>query len=266
MRVTIYYLYHSGFALCFDDCTVVCDYFEDSRGQEEGILHDEILKRPLPLYVLATHFHPDHFSKEIFSFLKVKPETHYILSRDIYKRRKNLLPTESLDQIAFLKEGESLNTPHFRVKAFGSTDSGVSFLLEKDGHSFFHAGDLNNWYWIEESGNDDKTQDGSQKTLSFEDAAYCREMEEKFLTIVHAIKAEAHELDVVCFPVDLRLGGEFLRGPTQFVGMIPCTYFVPMHFKDCYGTATPFKGIAEGMGAHFVDIQRRGQIFELDLS
>ncbi|HIV16337.1 MAG TPA: MBL fold metallo-hydrolase [Candidatus Avisuccinivibrio pullicola] len=264
MHVTLYYLYHSGFALCFDDCTVVCDYFEDSRGQEEGIFHDAILKRPVPLYVLATHFHPDHFSGAIFSFLKEQPDTHYLLSRDIYKRRRNLLPAVASAQIAFLKEGESLDTPYFKVKAFGSTDSGVSFLLQKDGHSFFHAGDLNNWYWSEQ----DNTHDAkgcAGKTLSFEDAAYCRTMEEKFLTIVHAIKAEAHGLDVVCFPVDPRLGGEFLRGPTQFVGMIPCTYFVPMHFRDLYGTATPFKGIAESTGARFVDIQSRGQAFELDL-
>lgn len=32
-----------------------------------------------------------------------------------------------------------------KVKAFDSTDEGLSYLVEMDGIRIFHAGDLNNW-------------------------------------------------------------------------------------------------------------------------
>ncbi|MEI3154718.1 MAG: hypothetical protein V8S95_06185 [Odoribacter sp.] len=38
-----------------------------------------------------------------------------------------------------------------RIKAFGSTDIGISFLIDIDNIRIFHAGDLNNWHWEEES-------------------------------------------------------------------------------------------------------------------
>lgn len=38
-----------------------------------------------------------------------------------------------------------------KVKAFDSTDEGLSYLVEMDGIRIFHAGDLNNWHWREES-------------------------------------------------------------------------------------------------------------------
>ena len=38
-----------------------------------------------------------------------------------------------------------------RIQAFGSTDVGISFLIHLQGKSIFHAGDLNNWHWSEES-------------------------------------------------------------------------------------------------------------------
>ena len=56
------YLYHSGFALCFDKFSVLIDYYEDSMGTQTGFVHDHLVKRPGPLYILASHFHADHFS------------------------------------------------------------------------------------------------------------------------------------------------------------------------------------------------------------
>ncbi len=39
-----------------------------------------------------------------------------------------------------------------QVKAYGSTDTGVSYAITlTDGSVIFHAGDLNDWHWSEES-------------------------------------------------------------------------------------------------------------------
>ncbi len=36
------------------------------------------------------------------------------------------------------------------IRAYGSTDLGVSFYVEAEGKRFFHAGDLNDWHWNQE--------------------------------------------------------------------------------------------------------------------
>ena len=45
----------------------------------------------------------------------------------------------------------STKTKIIRIEAFGSTDVGISFLIDLQGVRLFHAGDLNNWHWSEES-------------------------------------------------------------------------------------------------------------------
>lgn len=84
MDMELTYIYHSGFALSGDGFTVIMDYYRDSEdgqaqadlnrlmdgtfsnqeaGMPEGIVHSELLRRPGKLYVLASHFHPDHLIK-----------------------------------------------------------------------------------------------------------------------------------------------------------------------------------------------------------
>ena len=64
--MTLDYIYHSGFAIEAEGVTVIIDYYKDSSETEHnrGIVHDYLLQRPGKLYVLATHFHPDHFNRE----------------------------------------------------------------------------------------------------------------------------------------------------------------------------------------------------------
>ena len=64
------YIYHSGFAIEAEGVTVIIDYYKDSSETERdrGIVHDYLLNRLGKLYVLSTHFHPDHFNREILSW------------------------------------------------------------------------------------------------------------------------------------------------------------------------------------------------------
>ena len=80
------YIYHSGFAIEAEEVTILIDYYKDSSETEHnrGIVHDYLLKRPGKLYVLATHFHPDHFNREILSWKEQRPDIIYIFSKDIY--------------------------------------------------------------------------------------------------------------------------------------------------------------------------------------
>ena len=56
-------------------------------------------------------------------------------------------------------------------------------------------------------------------------------------------------MDVVMFPVDPRLGTEYMRGARQFVEQIKTSIFVPMHFDEAYDKAAAFLPIAQKNGA-----------------
>ena len=124
------YLYHSGFALLFDRMTVVFDFYEDSLGPNSGCLHSDLLRRPVPLYVLASHFHADHFNPHIFSWREQKADVRYILSKDIWRHRRSCC--RDVEAHWLIKDG-TYTDDLLSVRAFGSTDVGVSFLLETEG-------------------------------------------------------------------------------------------------------------------------------------
>lgn len=65
------YIYHSGFAIEAEGVTLIIDYYKDSSETElnKGIVHDRLLQRPGKLYVLASHFHPDHFNREVLTWI-----------------------------------------------------------------------------------------------------------------------------------------------------------------------------------------------------
>ena len=109
------YIYHSGFALEAEGVTVIIDYYKDSSEAEHsrGIVHDYLLQKPGKLYVLATHFHPDHFNREILTWKEQRPDIHYIFSKDILKSHR----AQAEDAI-YIKKGDA---PHrcFRFDGCG---------------------------------------------------------------------------------------------------------------------------------------------------
>ena len=69
------YIYHSGFALEADGFSILIDYFKDSDPDPaKGYVRSELLKRAGTLYILASHFHPDHFLQKQSSCLQ-NPES-----------------------------------------------------------------------------------------------------------------------------------------------------------------------------------------------
>lgn len=236
------YLYHSGFALLGDGFTIVFDYFEDSDRGAEGVLHRELLQRPGKFYVLASHFHADHFNREVLAWKAQRPDIIYIFSKDILRRRR-----ASAGDAVWLKKGEVYQDETIRVQACGSTDVGVSFLVEAEGKKIFHAGDLNNWHWMDESSE-----------------AEWRGYEKNYLHELEYILRYTKEVDVAMFPVDPRLGKEYMRGPCQFVEQIKTSIFVPMHFDEAYSAAAAFAPIAEAHGAKPIVLLERGQKVSVD--
>lgn len=240
MRLT--YIYHSCYLIETEKCNLVFDYFKDSGEKPgTGIIHDRILRDPKPLYVFASHFHPDHFNRDILQWVFFHKDITYIFSKDILEHHK-AGPADA----HFLEKGEEYRDDLLYVKAFGSTDVGGSFLLELDGKRVFHAGDLNNWHWKDES---------TAAEVAEAEAFYERELTD--------VANGAGRLDLAMFPIDPRLGTDFMLGAIQFVGRIPVKTIVPMHFGEAYDKIASFDSYAKAAGTVYPKITKKGQSITL---
>ena len=213
------YLDHSGFMVTLPGVVLVFDYYRDPANA----LHKELeAHKDYEVVFLVSHHHPDHFNNEIFDLAQNHKRT-FVLSDDIFSK---LVPDKGL-QVAWLKAGDpSVSLPGgLSVKAFGSTDAGVSYAVtDADGNVIFHAGDLNDWHWEAES-----TQKEVEKAHN------------AFEVIANRIAAEIPQMKIVMFPVDTRLGADMGRGAREFTAKVKVANFFPMHFRKQSDGACDFK-------------------------
>jgi len=239
MKLT--YLFHSGFVIEGNGYAIVIDYYKDTdKTKRKGFVHDELLKRKEKLYVLASHFHPDHFNPEVLEWKAQRPDIVYLLSKDILQQQ---LAREN--DAVYLEKGEHFEDENIRVDAFGSTDSGDSFVIRAEGKTIFHAGDLNSWHWMDES-----TREEAENA------------ELAFLSELEDIANNTGHFDLAMFPVDPRMGTKFSMGAHQFVARIKTDIFVPMHFWQRPMEIEDFSTIAEIFGSRFVLLSEGGQSIE----
>ncbi|MCD8263730.1 MAG: MBL fold metallo-hydrolase [Tannerellaceae bacterium] len=232
------YIYHSGFAISGSNFSILIDYFKDTNAPAKtGYVKEKLLTSGKPLYILSSHFHPDHFNQKVLTWKEEKENIHYIFSKDILKRKR-----AHKEDAVYLKKGDTYQDDQLRITAFGSTDCGISFLIEAEGKKIFHAGDLNNWHWKDES---------TPEEIDEAEKAYLHEIKE--------IKKNIREVTLAMFPVDPRLGSDFMRGAEQFIDTIQTEIFVPMHFWERPAEAAAFEAYATGKGVKFCLLSTSGQ-------
>ncbi|MCL2059838.1 MAG: MBL fold metallo-hydrolase [Oscillospiraceae bacterium] len=131
----------------------------------------------------------------------------------------------------FIGEGGRLRIGTLDIRAYGSTDAGVSFhIVAEDGTSIFHAGDLNYWHWKDESTESE-----------------VREAYGMFAGALEKIKNGVGKIDVAFFPVDPRLGSDYYRGAVMFCETMKPEYLVPMHFSSEFN---PPRAFFDELAAH----------------
>lgn len=197
MRIT--YIQHSSFLVETDSCYYLFDY-------EKGSLPK--LNETKPMIVLSSHGHHDHYNPEIFAKLTAigMQNVYGILSDDIeVPANVNVLQVTS-GQECELWVQQKLTT-------FQSTDLGVAFLIEDQGKFIYHAGDLNDWVWEEESDsyNEQMTKD------------YRRQID------LLAQKLNGQEVDAAFVVLDPRQEDDYDRGMCYFLEHIPVKSVYPMH-------------------------------------
>jgi len=236
MKLT--YLYNSGFVIEGERFMMILDFFKDA---EEGFVLQKITSYPGRIYVLSTHWHPDHFNPEVMRWKKARPDIRYILSKDIVKRRIWM----NFRDITSLAKGQGYKDDIVRVQAFGSTDVGSSFLIEVEGKLIFHAGDLNFWHWSEVS---------TPKEIEVCERHFLKEM---------ALLAETTtQLDLAMFPVDPRQGKDYMLGAEMFIERIHTDVFVPMHFGTDYEKIEAFRDCAQAASCRFIGWKEKGETID----
>lgn len=218
MDKKVTFLENSGFMVELPELILVFDYFRDpAHAVVKALQH----KPDVPVIFFVTHNHPDHFNTDIFN-LAQSHRRLYVLSNDI--------PTREIHDdmpIDWMSRGDSLEDlpGNTKVKAYGSTDAGVSYLVTlADGTRIFHAGDLNNWHWAKEN--------------TPREAAKAKDL---FTVELNRIAEEVPDMDIAFFPVDTRLLVDPAAGAEQFLDAIAVTNFFPMHFKGAYDEACAFE-------------------------
>ena len=103
-----------------------------------------------------------------------------------------------------------------KCTTFKSTDLGVAFLIEDHGTLIYHAGDLNDWVWDEESD------------------AYNQKMTEDYHYEINLLLTYLNnrEIDVSFVVLDPRQEQDYHRGMCYFLDHISSKVVYPMHYWD----------------------------------
>ncbi len=204
MQAEIQYLHHSGFTVKTPNYFLVFDYdgippeFAPSPAEAKTV-------------VFASHCHSDHYVPGILAWKEKNPDVEIILSYDIPSKAGCLS----------IRPDETLQFDGITVKALDSTDEGVAFLVEADGLTIYHAGDLNWWHWNGESD------------------SYNTEMALKYRREIQ--KLAGVKIDLAFIPLDPRLDDAYLYGMDFFARTTRAEMIFPMHMWEKYGVIDKLK-------------------------
>lgn len=200
MKIT--YIHHSGFLVETERCYYLFDYEKGDLPQMDAAK---------PVFVLSSHGHADHYTPEIFSLLKAAGMQHIraVLSDDIKAPAGVEVLQVSPEQDHCLGEGQTLTT-------FRSTDLGVAFLIGDGQELIYHAGDLNDWVWDDES-------DAYNAQMT---ADYRGQIERLACRLQH------RALDAAFVVLDPRQEKDYDRGMYWFLEHVPVKQVYPMHYWD----------------------------------
>ena len=213
------YLDNAGFVVKTDKTFYVFDYYRDPTHH----LVKELQNNPdLPVIFFASGPYTSHYNDAIFN-LAQNHNRAYICANQVVSR---IGDTE--ENTATLTAGDKIEDvlgTGTTVHAFGSTESGVSFVVKTaDGKVILHGGDLAPYHLDENSKKDNTSA-----------------MRQKFETIVNRIAEEYPTVDLAFVAVDPLVGDNYAEGVRYMVEKIDVKNLVPMHFHGKVNEACDFR-------------------------
>lgn len=237
----IRYIENSGYAILENKYNILFDYY---KGELPNFEKDK------PLFVFVSHRHYDHFSKAIFDLSKKVDKIFYILSDDIPRKD---LESELVIKTIFLKEREQkvleLGEIELKIYSYKSTDEGLAFVIDIENKRFYHAGDLNYWYWELE------TKEWNESIKK----AYIEEIE-----LIKQLLQDKKAINIAFLPLDNRQGDFAYLGIEYFLEKIDVKKIFPMHFNGDFDIISKLKErLSKENSSKIIDIKKENEEFIL---
>ncbi|MDO5301522.1 MAG: MBL fold metallo-hydrolase [Tissierellia bacterium] len=224
--IDITFIHHSCYTVETEDYFFVFDYFQGEL----------IIPPHKQLVFVVSHSHSDHFHPSIFDY---KDRSIYILSYDV--------PVVPGLELIRLRPGDEGALGGLSLRAFGSTDEGISLLIEAKGRRIYFSGDLNFWLWPRYTATD------------------VADMARDFTREVDA--AALGQIDLAFGVVDPRMGQFYHLSGEYFIRKLRPRHFFPLHLWGDFELSDAFKEKYQGEypETQIHSLQGDGQQFTLDL-
>jgi hypothetical protein len=200
------YLYQSAFTVALNKTLLVFSYRESNLPQlaESQRLSDKDFLGFNNILVFVPNASAEHHDPAIYEWKRSFPIT-YIMPAEAAKAA----PKSA--NVRVCREGDNFSVGQCEITAYGSTDTGLSFLAKAEGIRVFHAGDLNLWHWREEN---------SLREIAKAEASFYKKVE----------RIPKNGMDICMFPLDPHQGGFYDAGANHFIMTLRPKVFFPMHF------------------------------------
>lgn len=239
MNVT--FINHSGFLLETESACFLFDYY---MGEIPQINPDK------PLLVFVSHGHPDHYNPVIFELVRKYPSVQFIIPKGTQIKKYVLQYEEQginlSEHLILVKKNETYdmtlnNGKLLRITTLKSTDIGVAYVLDYEGKTFYHAGDLNLWLWEGEG------------------EEFNQNMTRKYYTQLEKLKGK--EIDIAFVPLDSRQGKDAFAGMESFLEYTNTKRVFAMHMWERYEIITKFLEKHPEYESNVIKIEYAGQEF-----
>ena len=201
MQIT--HIKHSGFVVELEHIVLIFDWYAGKIP---------VFRQDQEIYCFVSHSHGDHYGSCIWQLREQYEHVHYLLDRNVRVPGAGLklhakLPRADVMKVRPLKQYE---IGSIQVYTLLSTDQGVAFAIKAEDRSIYHAGDLNVWYWEEDSDKENKWQV----------SMYRKEIS----------RLADYSFDVAFVPMDPRLEKHGPDAAAYFLEAVSCRQLIPMHY------------------------------------
>jgi L-ascorbate metabolism protein UlaG (beta-lactamase superfamily) len=136
-EAVVYYLNYSAWAVKTSNHLLIIDFFPQQKDPDEsGVLNGRINPAELAgmnVTVVASHQHGDHYNEVIWEWEKSIPNIQYILGFTAPQHAANRI---------YIEPHTSQEVNGINVTPVTSNDAGEGFMIEVDGITLVHPGDL----------------------------------------------------------------------------------------------------------------------------
>lgn len=203
------------------------------------------------IYVFVSHFHGDHYSRDIWKLRKDYPDVTYIIDKTVPFssgiRLKLGITEEDQKRTHRVKANEIYCLPEsdLVVDTLKSNDCGVAFFVRPEGKTILHSGDLNMWLWREEGD------------------AYCKDMENTFRTAVKRVEGQTVDLGFLI--LDPRMGETRYLGMDTWRSLLDFRHVIPIHMWKEYALSCQYQKDRAGTPGieGFLTVDHIGQEWQL---